>query len=217
MAQSTALSLPEALIYVERAARELSHGKLPLIQPAVMKVLERDGSDVQAKGIQTEVALFSALIMSLVFFERCNAIIVTESEQTANSFIDKPLFTEKGPKGSDFAARCGKTLKLIKISPDLEHEAESALNDYNTIPVVDLNTICQLSSLSKEKISVPIQPKKESWWSRFISRSPVPSSSSLLEQGLFKLNCAIKLFGDIVVADSEVGADSIILFYGHRS
>jgi hypothetical protein len=212
MAQSKALSLAEALVFVERTARDSIGGKIPPIQPAVMRVLQRDASNVPTKGIQTEVALFSVLIMTLVHFTRCNAMMLTTSDQAARSFFDKPLFTAKGPNGVDFAARCGKTLKLLTVSPELKSEAEIALSDCNTIPVTDLATIQHLDHLTQAGVPAPVVPKKSSWWARLVSRPSPPPPQSVLKQGLLKLNCVVKLSDDSVSLDSEVGVDSVLLW-----
>ena len=177
--QEKALSLPEALIFVERTARDAIGGEdLPPIQPAVMEVLRRDGRDAYAQGMETEVALFSVLVMNLVWFTRCNALILTDSESTAQAFFEKHLFTASGPNGEDFAARCGKTLRRI-THHDPNQDVRDAFKDHNTIPVMELFA--------------------------FESTYDGALLDFSLSEGLGKLNCVVKVWGGTVSADEEVG------------
>jgi hypothetical protein len=190
MDQTKALSLPEALIFVERTACDaLGGGNLPPVQPAVMEVLRRDGRDTYAQGMEPEVALFSVLVMNLVWFTRCNALILTDSESTAQAFFEKRLFTASGPNGKDFAARCGKTLERI-TKLDYKEEVREALKDHNTIPVMDFFA--------------------------FESRRDGALLDFSLSEGLGKLNCVVKVWGGAVSADEEVGAEPVLAWAKKR-
>lgn len=190
MDQSKALSLPEALIFVERTARDAIGGEdLPPIQPAVMEVLRRDSRDVRASGMEAEVALFSVLVMNLVWFPRCNALILTDGEPTAHAFFEKHLFTASGPNGEDFAARCGKTLERI-TKLDYKEEVREALKDHNTIPVMDFFA--------------------------FESTCDGALLDFSLSEGLGKLNCVVRVWGGAVSADEEVGAEPVLAWAKKR-
>ena len=197
MTQTEKLSIEEAIILVESKARNTINGEhLPFgTQEYVMQVLQQDGRDIQTDGKESEVALFAALVMSLVAFLQGNALILTTNEATARAFFEKRLFAENGQTGKELASRCGKTLELVSMSSDLK-EIEVALNDPNVIPVMETAAFKRTDSLSFEA-SLKIR-QDMSWWEKL--RSSISSSPALspLREGLAKLIFIARVSGQTV-------------------
>jgi hypothetical protein len=209
------MSLEEALVYFERIARAPVVGQKPTRQKAPMlsnlaliKLLERNGADVPAKTEETEAALEFALVMALVHFEACNALILTPSEQAAGAFFTKLLFGVHGRTGRDIAFYCGKRL----VAGHTLSEAKDfgrVLNNSNDILVLDFSTlqrVVRLAGLNADG-SEPPHPKV-AWWKRPVLSAP--SDQQLFRQGLGKLNCVVKVLDGAVSADDEVGVVPIL-------
>ncbi|HOJ19640.1 MAG TPA: hypothetical protein PLT92_13845 [Ignavibacteriaceae bacterium] len=210
MLQSKPLTLQEALIFVEKTAKSSAGGKIPPIQPFVSQVLMRTGIPVLSNLFTTEVALFSSLIMSLVYHNQCNALILTDTKEQAELFFSKSLFSNSGPKGSEFAMLCGKSLKLLNNNSEIKLEIENALHDFNIIPVMDLSTLKYLDNLIQPENTLLSQSNKKSFISKLLSKSPQLPPPSSLKQGLDKLNCSVKVFNDKVSLDGGVGSSFLI-------
>lgn len=211
MVQSKPLTLQEALIFVEKTAKSSAGGKIPPIMSFVSQVLMRTGIPVLSNPFTTEVALISSLIMSLVYHNHCNALILTDTKEQANLFFSKSLFSNNGPKGSEFALQCGKSLKLLDNNSDIPKEIESSLHDFNVTPVMDLSALKYLDNLIQPENALGSQANKKSFISKLLFKSPQLPPPSTLKQGLDKLNCSVKVFSDKVSLDGGVGS-SLLLY-----
>lgn len=210
MVQSKPLTLQEALIFVEKTAKSSAGGKIPPIMPFVSQVLMRTGIPVLSNPFTTEVALFSSLIMSLVYHNQCNALILTDTKEQADLFFSKSLFSNNGPVGSEFAKLCGKSLKLLYNNSAIPQEIESSLHDFNVTPVMDLSTLKSLDNLIQSENTLRTQTDKKSFISKLLFKSPQLPPPSTLKQGLDKLNCSVKVFSDKVSLDGGVGSSFLI-------
>ena len=154
MGQAQALTIEEALIFVERTTTDALNGRsLPFVQEMVLQVLSQassvNGQNVQTPDMRTEVALWAMLIASLVYFDKCHGLIITPSNSLAQEFFTKELFDNGGPSGVDLAEKCGKTLTHLTSDYDI-FEAEQRLNDCNTIPILSLSTYRTMLKKAKD-------------------------------------------------------------------
>lgn len=212
MLQTQSLSLPEALVFVEKTVNDTVRCALPAqVQMAMTQVLKRQGDDVPARGFEREAAVLFAMVTTLCFFERCNAAIVTDSVPHAEEFFQRPLFNATGPAASDFAPRFGKRL-VSAWNPihaeDLEEMERLAfhLNDCSAIPVFDFLSLEQANAIVNESSAAHAQ----SGWLKKLASAREPEATRMLRSGLEKLNCAVKVMDGIVSADEEVGVEPIL-------
>lgn len=220
MKQTQALSLPEAIIFVERAFRGhfaddiQAQVILNEITPRLMQVLQRDGSDVETQGYHTEVAVFAMLVMSLAFFNRCNALVLTDTEFHRNDFFAHRLGSW-GPTASTLASSCGKTLRQIVAKTNPEAIA-LALHDHDTIPLMDFAVFDRVRAELLTATVTLAPPKNTSWWGKLFSPPAVSPGVITVQEGLANLNCVVKVFGDTVNTDDQAGVEPILMWAAQR-
>lgn len=212
MFQTQALTLPEALVFMEETVKNTAQSPLPPeVQLALSKVLERAGDDIPVPGVEREVAVLFAMVTSMCFFESCNGAIVTDSVPHAELFFQSPLFNGKGPAASDLAPRFGKRLvsawNPIRIA-NLEEidRLQHHLNDPSAIPVFDFLSLEEANSIVAESTA----EHAHTGWLKKLVTAREPEAIQKLRSGMGKLNCVIKVVDGIVSADTEVGVEPIL-------
>ena len=197
--QNKKLSLAEALVFVERNFREEAKTEYSalctMLSISVTDLLQRKGNDVLAHGLEIELALYGILVMTLTYFDKANGLILTVTEQSARSFFENRLFTkEKGePTAYDLALRCGKRL-ISSESLNEENSLIEALNDYNSIPIMDVSTF--MTVMNRRVV------KERSFLQKLFGPSEPPLNP--LGEGLMKLNCVMKISGESISLDDNI-------------
>jgi len=206
MSQTQAFTLEEALIYVENTTiNTLNGSSLPFIQETVLQLLSQmssmDSQNVQTPDNRSEVALWVMLIVSLICFDECHGVIITESDALAQKFFTKELFNDGGPYGVDLAKRCSKTLVHFTSEYDLA-EAEQRLNDYNTIPIMSLSTYRTMLNKAETDPDELLEIKPIPWWKKMFASQPKPTMSPL-KMALCRTNLVVKVLEKSVGLESE--------------
>ncbi len=105
------LSLPEALVFVERRINQAGTNLTPTQNISVMELLRKrhEGKVTITAGDEIPVVTVSTLILSMVFYGD-RSLIVTDSSELTNGFFDRFVSGASGFSAVDAARNCGKSL-----------------------------------------------------------------------------------------------------------
>lgn len=209
---SQALTIPEALVWVERTLVQSSvRADIPWQLP-VSALLSRSGERIEVADHAIDTAAIFTIIMSLIYGDRCNAAVVTDSVETADALFTESLLGAPDLTALVLGVKASKHFlnisRLDIAGADAILSLEGVLHDADKIPVGPLNSFERVIEAGEEQARR--YSNALSWWKKLRTKSkPYPLAHTRLLHGIWMLNAVVRVGPSWVSANDEVGEDAL--------
>ena len=208
---STTLSVPEALIWMERTLADAGVRANVLWQLPVTALLRRSGEPVAVGDHAIDIAAVLAITMSLIHGDRCNAAVVTDSPGMADALFTSDLLGAPALTPLLLGLKAGRHFLNISgntVVADAVPALEGMLHDPALIPVGPVEAFARVREAGHEQVRR--YQDGLSWWRKRLARDkPWPQEQARLLYGIWMLNAVVQVGLDWVAMSDAMGEDAL--------